>query len=107
MSSTGAAPAAPSISKPPPAFLSAFLLPPGGKCMSEIRTLSPHAPHYLGGRVSLMLLGFISFPVFTRVFSVAEYGAMSLVLKVVLLLPVVGKFGLQNSVQRSYVEEGA
>lgn len=54
-----------------------------------------------------MLLGFVSFPVFTRVFSVAEYGAMSLVLKVVLLLTVIGKFGLQNSVQRSYAEEGA
>jgi O-antigen/teichoic acid export membrane protein len=54
-----------------------------------------------------MLLGFISFPVFTRVFSVAEYGAMSLVLKVVLLMTVIGKFGLQNSVQRSYAEEGA
>lgn len=75
--------------------------------MSEIRTLYRHAFHYLGGRVCLMLLGFVSFPVFTRVFSVSQYGAMSLVLKIVLLLTVIGKFGLQNSVQRSYAEEGA
>src|SRR5260221_4961603 len=75
--------------------------------MSAPKTLYRHSSHYLGGRVAVMLLGFISFPVFTRVFSVAEYGAMSLVLKVVLLLTVVGKFGLQNSVQRSYAEEGA
>src|SRR5215471_2182008 len=54
-----------------------------------------------------MLLGFASFPVFTRVFSVSDYGAMSLVLKVLLLLTVLGKFGLQNSVQRFYAEEGA
>src|SRR5215469_16727228 len=32
---------------------------------------------------------------------------MSLVLKVLLLLTVLGKFGLQNSVQRFYAEEGA
>ena len=54
-----------------------------------------------------MLLGFASFPIFTRVFSVSDYGAMSLVLKVLLLLTVLGKFGLQNSVQRFYAEEGA
>ncbi|HLJ90403.1 MAG TPA: oligosaccharide flippase family protein [Candidatus Angelobacter sp.] len=75
--------------------------------MNELKTLYRHALHYLGGRVVLMMLGFISFPVFTRVFSVAEYGAMSLVLKVILLLTVVGKFGLQNSVQRLYAEDGA
>ena len=75
--------------------------------MTEFKTLCRHALHYLSGRVSLMLLGFISFPVFTRVFSVADYGAMSLVLKVVLLLTVVGKFGLQNSVQRFYAENGS
>lgn len=73
--------------------------------MSELKTLFRHASHYLGGRVALMLLGFISFPVFTRVFSVAEYGIMSLVLKVILLLTVLGKFGLQNSVQRYYAEQ--
>ncbi|HEY6348995.1 MAG TPA: oligosaccharide flippase family protein [Candidatus Angelobacter sp.] len=75
--------------------------------MTELKTLFRHASHYLGGRVCLMLLGFASFPVFTRVFSVSDYGAMSLVLKVLLLLTVLGKFGLQNSVQRFYAEEGA
>lgn len=75
--------------------------------MTELKTLFRHASHYLGGRVCLMLLGFISFPVFTRVFSVSDYGIMSLVLKVLLLLTVLGKFGLQNSVQRFYAEEGA
>lgn len=75
--------------------------------MTELKTLLRHASHYLGGRVCLMLLGFLSFPVFTRVFSVSDYGIMSLVLKVLLLLTVLGKFGLQNSVQRFYGEEGA
>jgi|SRR5579864_87816 len=75
--------------------------------MTELKTLFRHVSHYVGGRVGLMLLGFLSFPVFTRVFSVSDYGAMSLVLKVLLLLTVLGKFGLQNSVQRFYAEEGA
>ncbi|HLJ25250.1 MAG TPA: oligosaccharide flippase family protein [Candidatus Angelobacter sp.] len=75
--------------------------------MTELKTLFRHASHYLGGRVCLMLLGFASFPVFTRVFSVSDYGIMSLVTKVLLLLTVLGKFGMQNSVQRFYAEEGA
>jgi len=75
--------------------------------MSELKTLYRHAFHYLSGRVCLMLLGFLSFPVLTRVFSVSDYGTMGLVLKVILLLTVLGKFGLQNSVQRFYAEDGA
>jgi O-antigen/teichoic acid export membrane protein len=75
--------------------------------MSELKVLYRHALHYLGGRVCLMLLGFVSFPVFTRVFSVADYGTMALVLKIILLFTVVAKFGLQNSVQRFYAEDGA
>jgi O-antigen/teichoic acid export membrane protein len=75
--------------------------------MSELKVLYRHALHYLGGRVCLMLLGFVSFPVFTRVFSVADYGTMALVLKIILLFTVIAKFGLQNSVQRFYAEDGA
>lgn len=75
--------------------------------MSELNALYRHASHYFGGRVCVMLLGFASFPVLARVFSVSDYGTMSLVLKVILLLTVLGKFGLQNSVQRYYAEEGA
>lgn len=74
--------------------------------MSELKRLYLHASHYLGGRLALMLLGFVSFPIFTRIFSVADYGLMSLALKIVLLLTVVGKFGLQNSVQRFYPADG-
>ena len=72
--------------------------------MSSLKTLYRHSSHYLGGRVAVMLLGFISFPVFTRVFSVAEYGAINLIMNTVLLLTVVSKFGFQHSVQRYYPE---
>jgi O-antigen/teichoic acid export membrane protein len=70
--------------------------------MSALKTLYRHSSHYLGGRVAVMLLGFISFPVFTRVFSVADYGTISLITNTVLLLTVLSKFGFQHSVQRYY-----
>jgi len=72
--------------------------------MSSLKTLYRHSSHYLGGRVAVMLLGFISFPVFTRVFSVAEYGVINLITNTVLLLTVLSKFGFQHSVQRYYPE---
>ena len=72
--------------------------------MSALKTLYRHSSHYLGGRVAVMLLGFISFPLFTRVFSVADYGAINLIINTVLLLTVVSKFGFQHAVQRYYPE---
>jgi O-antigen/teichoic acid export membrane protein len=51
-----------------------------------------------------MLLGFVSFPLFTRVFSVADYGTINLITNTVLLLTVVSKFGFQHAVQRYYPE---
>jgi len=72
--------------------------------MSSLKTLYRHSSHYLGGRVVVMLLGFVSFPVFTRVFSVAEYGVINLIMNTVLLLTVLSKFGFQHSVQRYYPE---
>jgi O-antigen/teichoic acid export membrane protein len=72
--------------------------------MSDLKTLYRHSSHYLGGRVAVMLLGFASFPVFTRVFSVADYGTINLITNIVLLLTVLSKFGLQHAVQRYYPE---
>ena len=72
--------------------------------MSSLKTLYRHSSHYLGGRVAVMLLGFVSFPVFTRIFSVAEYGTINLITNTVLLLTVLSKFGFQHSVQRYYPE---
>jgi len=72
--------------------------------MSALKTLYKHSSHYLGGRVAVMMLGFISFPLFTRVFSVSDYGAMNLIVNSVLLLTVISKFGFQHAVQRYYPE---
>lgn len=76
--------------------------------MSSIRTMLHHASHYLVGRVGLMLLGFVSFPLLTRLLTVQQYGELSLLLKIALLCTVLGKFGLQNAAIRFLPEcEGA
>ncbi|HEU4414876.1 MAG TPA: oligosaccharide flippase family protein [Candidatus Angelobacter sp.] len=75
--------------------------------MSALKTLYRHSSHYLGGRVAVMLLGFVSFPLFTRVFSVADYGSINLIVNTVLLLTVLSKFGFQHAVQRYYPESAS
>ncbi len=72
--------------------------------MAELKTLLRHSSQYLTGRVAGMGIGLISFPILTRVFSVADYGLLSLVLKIAALTTVLSKMGLQNSVQRFYHE---
>jgi O-antigen/teichoic acid export membrane protein len=51
-----------------------------------------------------MMLGFISFPIFTRLFSVEQYGQINLVLTAVVFGTVFAKLGLQNSANRYYSE---
>src|SRR6185295_7584428 len=58
----------------------------------------------MGGRVAVMAIGFISFPVFARIFTVAEYGMMALVLKIAAIATVFAKMGLQQSVLRFHEE---
>lgn len=72
--------------------------------MSDLQKLYKESSHYLAGRVAIMLLGFVSFPLFTRVFSVSDYGIMSLVLSTIMVLVAFSKFGMQNAVQRFHPE---
>ena len=75
--------------------------------MSDIKSLFKEASHYLGGQVAALALGFISFPIFTRVLSVAEYGMLCLVLQIAAMATVISKMGLQNSIQRFYHEHAS
>jgi len=52
-----------------------------------------------------MLLGFLSFPVLTRLMPVAQYGELSLLLKLALLWTVLSKCGLQNAALRFFPEQ--
>jgi O-antigen/teichoic acid export membrane protein len=66
--------------------------------------LFQHTSNYSIGSVLVMLASIISFPILTRLFSVAEYGTMALVTSTILFLVGVGKLGLQHSVVRYYSE---
>src|SRR5579859_5359074 len=68
--------------------------------MSDLRTLWKQTSHYLLGRVGLMLLGLVSFPLLARLLSVKQYGELSLLLKLALLWTVLSKAGLQNAALR-------
>lgn len=72
--------------------------------MSNLRQLLVHASQYLVGRASLMLLGFLSFPVLTRILSVGQYGELSLVLKLCMFWTVLSKCGMQNAALRLFPE---
>src|SRR5262245_18008264 len=49
-----------------------------------------------------MVVGFFSFPLFTRLFSVADYGVLNLVQKYITFLIAFSKLGLQHAVLRFY-----
>src|SRR4051812_4459804 len=72
--------------------------------MTDIRQLLVHASQYLAGRAGLMLLGFISFPLLTRLLPIAQYGELSLALKLCLLWTVLSKCGIQNAALRFFPE---
>ncbi len=72
--------------------------------MTELKKFYRHSSHYLLGQVGFYLIGFASFPIFTRIFSVSEYGLISLTLNTIAIATVFSKMGLQQSVLRFYPE---
>ncbi len=68
----------------------------------EIATLLYESSHYFLGLIGTMALGFVSFPIFTRMFPVADYGIIDLVQKILMVVTAVAKLGLQNSALRFY-----
>lgn len=63
-----------------------------------------HASSYSLASVLVTAAGFISFPILTRIFSVDQYGTMSLISSTLLLVTVLGKLGMQHSIVRFYAE---
>jgi O-antigen/teichoic acid export membrane protein len=72
--------------------------------MGPLRKLATQSSSYLVGRVCVMALGFVSFPLFTRMLNVDQYGLLSLVATVVLSVNAFSKFGMQHALQRFYRE---
>lgn len=52
------------------------------------------------------LVGFLTFPIYTRVFSVSEYGLIALILVSIGLMGMFVNVGVNNAVQRHYWEPG-
>jgi O-antigen/teichoic acid export membrane protein len=75
-----------------------------GEKRGVLARLFQHTSNYSIGSVLVMLASIISFPILTRIFSVAEYGTMALVTSTILFLVGIGKLGLQHSVVRYYSE---
>lgn len=71
---------------------------------SPLRQLAVHASHYSLGSLLTAIAGLVSFPLLTRIFSVADYGVMSLVGASVTIAVAVGKLGVQHAVVRHHSE---
>ena len=69
-----------------------------------LRRLLRHTSNYSAGTLLVTLASMLSFPIFTRVFSVAEYGVFALVNVTLGFLVGIGKLGLQQSIVRFYAE---
>ncbi|MDO4905330.1 MAG: oligosaccharide flippase family protein [Lautropia sp.] len=66
--------------------------------------LAAHFSRYSLASLLVTLASIISFPFLTRIFSVAEYGTMSLIGVLVTAAAAVGKLGLQQAALRFYSE---
>jgi O-antigen/teichoic acid export membrane protein len=69
-----------------------------------LRKLALHVSNYSIGNLLVTVSGFISFPIFTRIFSVGEYGVLNLISATLGLLLAVSKLGVQHSIVRFYGE---
>lgn len=75
--------------------------------MSDIKTLVKQSSHYFVGQIAVLAAGFLSFPILTRIFSVSDYGLMSLVTTTLFIAVAIVKFGMPNSIVRFYAEYSA
>jgi O-antigen/teichoic acid export membrane protein len=68
------------------------------------RSFKFHASNYAWAEVLATLAGLVSFPILTRLLSVADYGVMNLVASALGLTVALGKLGLQHAALRSHAE---
>lgn len=66
-----------------------------------------HVRNYAWAEVAIMAAGLVSFPVLTRLLSVADYGVMNLVTSVLTLMVALGKLGVQHAALRGWAEVAA
>ena len=67
-----------------------------------LKKLAQHASMYTFGSLLVTVASLVSFPIFTRVFTVDEYGILNLVSASLMLLTGISKMGVQHSIVRFY-----
>ena len=72
--------------------------------INVISKLTKQFSMYFSSNFLITLAGLISYPIWTRVFSTAEYGQMSLATITLSIFIVLSKFGIQHAALRFYSE---
>jgi len=72
--------------------------------MSHMRAMITQSSHYFIAYALFMVVGLVSFPVYTRLFSVNEYGLLGLITATVFFVMAFAKLGIQNAIIRFYDE---
>jgi O-antigen/teichoic acid export membrane protein len=67
---------------------------------SALKSLVVQASHYSLASLFSVIAGLVTFPLLTRVFSVADYGIMNLVAATLTVSVALGKVGVQHSILR-------
>jgi O-antigen/teichoic acid export membrane protein len=81
-----------------------FVCVASGRTFIMLGQFFKHTSNYTLGSMLMVFAGLVSFPILTRVLSVAEYGLMSLVAVALTLLVALGKMGMQHATLRFYSE---
>lgn len=68
------------------------------------KTFFVHFAHFFTGQASILLIGFISFPILTRLLPVEQYGILSLVTNTMALAVAFAKAGLSDGIIRLHDE---
>ncbi len=71
---------------------------------TPLKRLLVHISHYSLASLLTTVAGLISFPFLTRVFSVADYGAINLIAATLSMTVTLGKVGIQHSIIRYHSE---
>ena len=69
-----------------------------------LKKLALHVSNYSSASLLVMISGLVSFPIFTRIFTVEEYGVLSLISATLALVMGIAKLGVQHSIVRFYGE---
>jgi len=72
--------------------------------LSGIQSFFRQGGHYFTGNLLGMAAGFLSFPIFTRIFTVSEYGQLGLINTTLFFVVAFSKMGLTSSIVRFYPE---